>query len=59
MFVTADQSIPDQQNLASFDIAVVVLAAGLNRMATYAPLADELNQLVAGARRGEANWLRS
>lgn len=59
VFVTADQSLPDQQNLATFGIAVVVLAAGLNRIATYERLADELRQSVEDATRGEARWFRA
>jgi hypothetical protein len=54
VFVTPDQSLPHQQNLASFHIAVVVLACGLNRMATYEPLADELRQAIESAVRGAA-----
>lgn len=56
VFVTPDQSIPNQQNLASFDLAVVILAAGLNRIATYEPLADELRRSIDDAQRGEARW---
>lgn len=35
VFVTPDANLPRQQDLSKFDIAVVVLAAGLNRMSTY------------------------
>lgn len=56
VFVTPDQSLSHQQNLSKFDIAVVVLAAGRNRMATYRPLADELRRAVEAAKRGEALW---
>lgn len=58
VFVTPDQSLPHQQKLASFDVAVVVLAAGLNRMATYQPIADRLRESLLTAKRGEANWFR-
>jgi len=57
-FVTPDQNIPHQQNLASFDIAVVILAAGRNRRATYEPVAGKLRELVEGAPRGEVTWFR-
>lgn len=56
VFVTPDQSLPRQQNLTRFDIAVVVLAAGRNRMATYVRLADGLRASVKAARRGEVTW---
>ena len=59
VFMTPDQSIPYQQNLASFDIAVVVLAAGQNRIATYERLADELRRSVEDTTRGEARWFRA
>lgn len=56
VFVTPDQSLPHQQNLPAFDIAVVVLACGLNRMATYEPLAGELRKAIESAPRGEASF---
>lgn len=56
VFITPDQSMPHQQNLEAFDIAVVILAAGRNRIATYEGLAGELRRSVEGARRREASW---
>jgi cytochrome bd-type quinol oxidase subunit 1 len=52
--VTPDQNLPHQQNLSAFDISVVVLASGLNRMATYEPLAERLREAVVAAQRGSA-----
>jgi hypothetical protein len=40
--VTADQGILTQQNLAAFDIAVIVLVAPTNTMVHYEPLAEKL-----------------
>lgn len=54
VFVTPDKSLTFQQNLSKFDIAVVVLAAGRNRMAAYEPLANTLRRSVETAVRGEA-----
>lgn len=54
VFVTADQSIPHQQNLSGFDIAVVVLAAVSNRIEAYEPLAEQLRRAVEGATPGTA-----
>lgn len=54
VFITADQAMPHQQNLTKFDLAVIILAAGRNRIATYEPLAEKLKQSVVDARKGEA-----
>jgi hypothetical protein len=54
VLVTADQGIPHQQNLAKFDIAVVVLAAVSSRIEAYEPLADKLRQAVEEAMPGSA-----
>ncbi len=54
VLVTADQGIPHQQNLAKFDIAVVVLAAASNRIEAYEPLAEKLRQAVENAVPGSA-----
>ena len=56
VFVTPDKALDSQQNLASFDIAVVVLAVGRNLMASYEPVSESLAQFVLHARRGEAAW---
>ena|SRR5438876_10915343 len=56
VFVTPDQNLPHQQNLSNFDIVVVILAAGPNRMATYEPIADRLQRSVEVATRREALW---
>lgn len=53
VFVTADRGIEHQQNLASFGIGVVLLAASSNRLETYQPLSDELAAAVAAVRPGE------
>lgn len=49
VIVTADQGIPHQQNLATFDIAVVILIARSNRIADYEPLAEKLRLAVENA----------
>jgi len=50
LFVTADQNLQYQQNLASLPLAVAVLVAGDNRLATLRPLAVELSSLLSGLR---------
>ena len=54
VFVTPDQNLPYQQNLAKFDLAVVILAAESNRLASYEPLAEQLRKAVERAKPGEA-----
>ncbi len=54
LFVTPDQNLPHQQNLAKFDLAVVVLVAESNRLASYEPLAEQLRKAVERTKPGEA-----
>lgn len=56
VFVAPDQNLRYQLNLASFDIAVVVLAAGPNILAAYWPLGERLQAFVEAAKRGKAGW---
>ena len=58
VFVTADAALPNQQDLSKLDLAVVVLAAGLNRMSTYETLADRFKEVVdAATEKGTVTWL--
>ena len=52
VFVTADQNLEHQQNIASLPLAVVVLVASTNRMEAYMPLAKKLGEAVRAARPG-------
>ena len=52
VFVTADQNLAHQQNIASLPLAVVVLVAPTNRLDAYVPLAKRLREAVAAARPG-------
>src|SRR2546426_1077908 len=54
VLLTADQNLPDQQNLTRFDIAVVVLIAPTNSMVDYEPIAEQIRLSVESARVGEA-----
>lgn len=51
--------IPDarQQSLPNFEIAVVVLAVGPNRIGTYEPIADVIRDAVENAKTGEVTWV--
>ena len=53
-FVTLDQSLRFQQNLAGRPIAVVVLRAHSNRVADLEPLVPELLRVLPTARPGQA-----
>jgi hypothetical protein len=52
-FVTADQGIQYQQNLAGYTIAVVTLAAKSNRVEDLLPLVPRLLTVLQDARPGE------
>lgn len=57
-FVTVDRKLEHQQNLAVFDIAVVVLVAKRNRLADLQPLIPQLLEILPRAPRGEASLVR-
>jgi hypothetical protein len=52
VFVTADQNLEHQQNIASLPLAVVVLVAATNRLEAYQPLARKLGEAIRNARPG-------
>ena len=50
--VTADQGIPDQQNLTGQDVAVIVLAARSNRIEDLQPLIPHVLEALRDLERG-------
>jgi hypothetical protein len=52
VFVTVDRNLSFQQNLAAFDIAVIVLRASSNRLADLLPLVPALLAAIPDAKRG-------
>ena len=54
VFLTADRRLQHQQQLSSFDIAVVVLAARSNTLADLQPLMPRVRDVLATAPRGQA-----
>jgi predicted nuclease of predicted toxin-antitoxin system len=54
VLVTADQGLPHQQNLAKFDIAVVVLVALSNRIDAYEAFIERIREAVASTPPGTA-----
>lgn len=55
VFVTVDQSLVYQQNLAKAPLAVVVLVARSNRLYDLLPLIPALQAAIARAKSGEVH----
>lgn len=53
VFVTADQNLQYQQNLAYADVGVVVLVAINNRIESLAPLMPQVNQSLQSIAAGQ------
>jgi predicted nuclease of predicted toxin-antitoxin system len=51
VFLTADRNLSYQQDLAGLDIAVIVLAAGGNRLDDLRPLVPQLLEMLPTAKR--------
>ncbi len=58
VFLTADQKLPNQQNLPTFRIAVVVFAAVSNRLRDIEPLVPKALEMLAELQSGTATVLR-
>ncbi len=54
VFLTVDSSLPHQQNLPRFNIAVVVLRARSNRLADLKTLIPALLAALPSVKKGEA-----
>lgn len=54
VFMTADRRIPDQQNLRTFRIAVVIFAAASNRLQDIAPFVPRALEILAELQSGTA-----
>lgn len=52
VFLTADQNLEHQQNVASLPLAVVVLAAASNRLEAYLRMKERLREAVMSAKPG-------
>ena len=51
VFLTADRNLSHQQDLSSFDIAVVVLVASSNRLDDLRPLVPRVLEILRTAKR--------
>ncbi len=58
-FVTTDSNIEYQQNLANFEVAVIVLRALGNRLADLKPFIPELLSVLNSAPKRKATYLRA
>jgi hypothetical protein len=54
VFLTVDRNLQHQQNLASFEIAVIVLVARSNRFDDLRPLLNTVRESLSIVKRGEA-----
>lgn len=58
VFVTADQNLRFQQNLAYAEIGVLVLVASNTRVETLSPLMPQVNRALASVKVGEVVEIR-
>jgi hypothetical protein len=56
-FVTTDSTLPFQQNLSRFSIAVIVLRAQSNRVTDLRRLMPELLGVLPVAKHGAVTWV--
>jgi hypothetical protein len=59
VFLTADRNLSYQQDVSSFNIAVVVLVARSNSLEDLRPLAPRLLEVLPTARRGMVTLVRA
>jgi shikimate 5-dehydrogenase len=57
VFITVDRNLSFQQNLPSFNIAVLVLYATSNRLADLKPLASKILSTLSTLTKGEAEHI--
>ena len=53
VFITGDQNLRYQQNLAYADVGVIVLVALNNRIETLKPLMERVHQILPTIKAGE------
>jgi predicted nuclease of predicted toxin-antitoxin system len=58
VFLTSDRNLSHQLNVAKFDIAVLVLVAGSNRLEDLRPLAPRILGAIVSARPGSVSEVR-
>jgi hypothetical protein len=58
VFLTADRNLSHQQDLSSFDIAIVVLVGRSNRLEDVRPLMPRVLGIIATAQHGVATLIQ-
>ena len=53
VFITVDRNLPFQQNIASRNLAIVVLRARSNRYSDLKPFASEVLRVISRLKRGQ------
>ena len=59
VLVSADQNIPYQQNLRTFDIRIVIVVATRNRIDDIRPLLARLLESIDSSIPGYVSWVRA
>jgi hypothetical protein len=59
VFLTADRNLSYQQDVSAFNIAVIVLVAQSNRIDDLRPLAPQVLEVLATAKRGAVTVVRA
>ena len=59
IFVTIDGNLSFQQNLARFNLAILVLRAPSNKLADIKPLVPQILTAIASSKKGEAQFIGS
>jgi predicted nuclease of predicted toxin-antitoxin system len=59
VFLTSDRNLSHQQNLSAFDIAVIVLVAGSNRLEDLRQLVPRILEILPTAKHREATIVRA
>jgi len=57
IFLTRDRNLEYQQNLAAFDLAVIVLVAPTNDIDDLRPLMDAVNETILSIRATEVEYV--
>jgi predicted nuclease of predicted toxin-antitoxin system len=58
VFLTSDRNLSHQLNVAKFDIAVLVLVSGSNRLDDLRPLVPQIREAIVNARAGSITEVR-
>ena len=57
VFLTRDRNLEYQQNLATFDLAIVVMVAATNDIEDLRPLMDAVNGTIRSIKRTEVRYV--